>query len=81
MKLFQLWVLFLTRGYEFVTLGSMTASNFSVVMSSITSVSIATIDTTECFDEMTLMALYFQNLREFLNMSQRLKQAQKSWKI
>ena len=32
-------------GYEFVTLGSMTASNFSVVMSSITSVSIATIDT------------------------------------
>ncbi len=52
-------------GYEFVKLGTMSASNFSVVMSSITSVSIATIDTTECFDEMTLMALYFQNLREF----------------
>ena len=27
----------------------------------------STLDTTECFDEMTLMALYFQNLREFLD--------------
>ena len=60
-------------GYEFVTLGSMTASNFSVVMSSITSVSIATIDTTECFDEMTLMALYFQNLREFFEYEPKIK--------
>ena len=56
---------FCYAGYEFVKLGSMTASSFSVVMSSIASVSNATFDTTECFDEMTLMALYFQNLREF----------------
>ncbi len=60
-------------GYEFVTLGSMTASNFSVVMSSITSVSIATIDTTECFDEIALMALYFQNLREFFEYEPKIK--------
>lgn len=52
-------------GYEFVGIGTMTASSFSVVMSSVASVSNAALDTADCFDEMTLMALYFQNLREF----------------
>ena len=45
----------------------LTVSGFSVVASGINAVRESTLDTTECFDEMTLMALYFQNLREFFD--------------
>ena len=38
-----------------------------MVASGINAVRESTLDTTECFDEMTLLALYFQNLREFLD--------------
>lgn len=53
--------------YSFVQGSGLTVSGFSVVASGINAVRESTLDTTECFDEMTLMALYFQNLREFLD--------------
>lgn len=52
-------------GYEFVVKNTMTVSGFSVVLSAITSVRTATMDIAESFDDMTQMALYFQNLKEF----------------
>lgn len=52
-------------GYEFVVKNTMTISGFSVVLSAITSVRTSTMDIAESFDDMTQMALYFQNLREF----------------
>lgn len=52
-------------GYEFVIKNTMTISGFSVVLSSITSVRVATMDIANYFDRMTQMALYFQNLRDF----------------
>ncbi len=54
-------------GYEFVVLETMTISGFSVVLSSINSVRESTIYITHAFDEMSQMALYFQNLRDFFN--------------
>ena len=53
--------------HSFVQGSGLTVSGFSVVASGINAVRESTLDTTECFDEMTLMALYFQNLREFLD--------------
>lgn len=53
--------------HSFVQGGGLTVSGFSVVASGINAVRESTLDTTECFDEMTLLALYFQNLREFLD--------------
>lgn len=52
-------------GYEFVVKNTMTISGFSVVLSAITSVRTSTMDIAESFDDMTQMALYFQNLRDF----------------
>lgn len=52
-------------GFEFIKKGTMTISGFSVVLSSINSVREATMNITECFDEMNQMALYFQNLKDF----------------
>lgn len=52
-------------GYEFVAKNTMTVSGFSVVLSAITSVRTSTMDIAESFDDMTQMALYFQNLKEF----------------
>lgn len=52
-------------GYEFVIKNTMTISGFSVVLSAITSVRTSTMDIAESFDDMTQMALYFQNLRDF----------------
>lgn len=60
-------------GYEFVIKNSMTVSNFSVVISAITSVQNATMDIAESFDEMTQMALYFQNLKDYFSYEPKIK--------
>lgn len=60
-------------GYKFVKGGSMTVSGFSVVVSSISTVREATLDIAEAFDEMTQMALYFQNLRDFFDFEPSIK--------
>ncbi|MDE6863099.1 MAG: ABC transporter ATP-binding protein/permease, partial [Eubacterium sp.] len=52
-------------GYQFIHTDKMTISGFSVVLSSINSVRNATMDIAECFDELSQMALYFQNLKDF----------------
>ncbi len=52
-------------GYQFILTDKMTISGFSVVLSSINSVRNATMDIAECFDELSQMALYFQNLKDF----------------
>ena len=54
-------------GYEFVAKSSLTVSGFSVVISSITSIRNATLDIAECFDELSQMALFFENLRSFFD--------------
>ncbi len=60
-------------GYRFVKGGDMTVSGFSVVVSSIATVREATLDIAEAFDEMTQMALYFQNLRDFFDFEPSIK--------
>lgn len=60
-------------GYKFVKGGSMTVSGFSVVVSSISTVREATLDIAEAFDEMTQMALYFQNLKDFFDFEPSIK--------
>ena len=52
-------------GYQFIFTNALTISNFSVVLASINSVRDSTMSIAEGFDEMTQMALYFQNLRDF----------------
>ncbi|MBO4338793.1 MAG: ABC transporter ATP-binding protein [Clostridia bacterium] len=54
-------------GYEFVFKSSLTVSGFSVVISSINSIKNATLDIAECFDELSQMALFFENLRSFFD--------------
>jgi ATP-binding cassette subfamily B protein len=54
-------------GYEFVAKKSLTVSGFSVVVSSINSIRFATLDFAECFDELSQMALFFENLRTFFD--------------
>ncbi|MCD7723510.1 MAG: ABC transporter ATP-binding protein/permease [Clostridiales bacterium] len=54
-------------GYQFVFKNTLTVSGFSVLFSSINSVRTATLDIADSFDEMVQMALYFQNLRDFLD--------------
>lgn len=54
-------------GYQFIYKDTMTISGFSVVLSSINSVRSATLDIAEGFDELSQMALYFQNLKDFFN--------------
>ena len=51
----------------------MTVSGFSVVVSSISTVREATLDIAEAFDEMTQMALYFQNLKDFFDFEPSIK--------
>lgn len=51
-------------GYEYMQ-GAMTVSAFSVISSSISSVRNSMINVTESFDELTQIALYFQNLKDF----------------
>lgn len=52
-------------GYQFIFTNALTISDFSVVLSSINSVRNSTMSIAEGFDEMTQMALFFQNLRDF----------------
>ncbi len=52
-------------GYQFIYTKLLTVSDFSVVLSSINSVRNATQNVAEGFDELTQMALYFQNVKDF----------------
>lgn len=54
-------------GYQFVFTKALTISSFSVVLSSINSVRDSTMAIAEGFDEMSQMALFFQNLRDFFD--------------
>ncbi len=54
-------------GYQFVFTQALTISGFSVVLASINSVRDSTLSIAEGFDEMTQMALFFQNLRDFFD--------------
>ncbi len=54
-------------GYQFIFTKALTISNFSVVLSSINSVRDSTLSIAEAFDEMSQMALFFQNLRDFFD--------------
>ncbi len=60
-------------GYQFVKKKSMTVSGFSVVVSSIATVREATLVVADSVDEMTQMAFYFQNLREFFEYESEIK--------
>lgn len=52
-------------GYQFVYTDSLTVSGFSVVLSSINSVRGATMGIADSFEELSQMAYYFQNLKDF----------------
>ncbi len=54
-------------GYQFIHTNAMTVSGFSVVLSAINSINGATHALAECFDEISQMALFFSNLREFFD--------------
>ncbi len=54
-------------GYQFIYTKALTISSFSVVLSSINSVRDSTMSIAEGFDELSQMALYFQNLRDFFD--------------
>ncbi len=54
-------------GYQFIYTKSLTISSFSVVLSSINSVRDSTMSIAEGFDELSQMALFFQNLRDFFD--------------
>ncbi len=54
-------------GYQFIFTQALSISGFSVVLASINSVRDSTLSIAEGFDEMTQMALFFQNLRDFLD--------------
>ena len=64
-------------GYQFIKKSTMTVSGFSVVVSSIATVREATLVVAENFDDMTQMALYFQNLREFFEYESEIKDGEK----
>ena len=53
-------------GYQFIYTSALTVSGFSVVLSSINSVRATTGQMSYSFSELSAVALYFQNLREFL---------------
>ncbi len=52
-------------GYQFIFTKALSVSSFSVVLSSINSVRDSTMSIAEGFDELSQMALFFQNLRDF----------------
>ncbi len=54
-------------GYQFIFTKALSISDFSVVLSSINSVRDSTMAIAEGFDELSQMALYFQNLRDFFD--------------
>lgn len=60
-------------GYEFIAHKGLTISGFSVALSSINSISDAAYQLAECFDEMSYIAMYFQNLRDFFDYEPKIK--------
>ena len=52
-------------GYQFIHTDKMTISGFSVLLSAINSINDATWALSMCFDEISEMALFFSNLRDF----------------
>ncbi len=52
-------------GWQFINTDKLTVSGFSVVLSSINSVRWAMYDLSDCFSDVSEMALYFENLRKF----------------
>lgn len=54
-------------GYKFINTDDISISGFSVVLSSINSVRMATLDIADGFENLNQMALYFQNLRDFFD--------------
>ncbi len=64
-------------GYQFIYTHTMTISGFSVVISAITSVERATQSLASSFDTISQMALYFSNLREFLESEPQMKSGEK----
>ncbi len=54
-------------GYQFIYENTMTISGFSVVLSSINSISSATMRIASAFEMLSQAAFYFQNLREFFD--------------
>ena len=54
-------------GYQFIFTKALSISDFSVVLSSINSVRDSTMSIAEGFDELSQMALFFQNLRDFFD--------------
>lgn len=63
--------------YQFLNDSSLSISGFSVVLSSINSVREATTTIADCFSEMSSMALYFQNLRDFFEYESSVKSGDK----
>lgn len=59
-------------GYEFIYTKSLTISGFSVVLSSINSIRFAVLQLAECFDEMSFIAMYFQDLRRFFDYEEKI---------
>lgn len=51
--------------YQFIFTDALTVSGFSVVLSSVNSVKDATFEVTASFQELSQMAMYFQNLRDY----------------
>lgn len=59
-------------GYEFIYTKSLTISGFSVVLSSINSIRFATLQMAECFDELSFIAMYFQDLKKFFDYEEKI---------
>ena len=64
-------------GYQFIYTKALTISSFSVVLSSINSVRDSTMSIAEGFDELSQMALYFQNLRDFFDYEPKITNGEK----
>lgn len=71
-ELFPLIATYSYAGYEFIAHKGLTVSGFSVVLSSINSINDAAFQITECFDELSYIAIYFQNLRDFFEYQPRI---------
>lgn len=64
-------------GYQFIFTQALSISGFSVVLASINSVRDSTLSIAEGFDEMTQMALFFQNLRDFFDYEPKITDGEK----
>ena len=65
-------------GYKFINTDEMSVSGFSVVLSSINSVRMATLDIADSFEDLNQMALYFQNMRDFFDYEPKVVSGEKS---